>query len=197
MKHPKANLVATLVLGEEGKAEGTMEEALGLPTLPPSAVSSRETVDCLYNATDVGPYAHPEYPRLHICCVPLLTFSCHPTTAEATGAHFRKCADACWSLLGLKLSLDIGFCQRWETRALASLLAVAFPQLADDPMALYKVMGEERRARGRREGAEIEVWGWLRDKVPVIVAEIRNMKTEGGEKDQGKGKEEGSIMVLP
>jgi hypothetical protein len=99
--------------------------------------------------------------------------------------------------LGLKLSLDIGFCQRWETRALASLLAVAFPQLAEDPMALYKVMGEERRARGRREGAEIEVWGWLRDKVPVIVAEIRNMKTEGGEKDRGKGKEEGSIMVLP
>jgi len=174
-KHPKADIVRRVVLKEEGGREGTMEQALGLPFLP---ASKEERVEVSYNALDIRPYLHPDYPSLPTCCVPLLSYSSHPSTATATGTHFRKVADVCASLLHVKLSLDIGACQRFPIEPLTSLLLAAFPAAKNDPMFLYHIFKE-----GGKEGGgqgEVVVWGWLKDKLPLVVAEARWRKGEGG-----------------
>lgn len=167
--HPKAGIVRRVVLMEKGGVRGTLEQALGLPFLP---ASTEGRVEVSYNALNARPYHHPEhrYSSLQTSRVPLLSFFSHPSTAIATGTHYRTFADVCASQLHVPLALDIGTCRQFPLEPLTSLLLAAFPAAKRDPMLLYRFCQE----------GEVVAWGWLKEKMPMIVAEAGRRMKEGG-----------------
>jgi hypothetical protein len=80
------------------------------------------------------------------------------------------------------LSLDIGACQRFPIEPLTSLLLAAFPAAKREPMLLYQVCKE----------GEVVAYGWLKGKLPLVVAEARRRKGEGG----GEGPKEGERKLM-
>ena len=69
-----------------------------------------------------------------------------------------------------------------EIPPLTSLLLAAFPAAKNDPMILYQVL--KKGGQG-----EVVVRGWMKDKLPLVVAEARRRMGEGG-REGAKGTQE-------